>query len=133
MKHFTDSQKKRLFYLIATVLLLMTEVLIALFVHDLFIRPYVGDVLVVVVIYTFLRIFFPERPKLLPLFIFLFAAGVELLQYFELVKVLGLEGNPFLRTLIGTTFDAKDIVCYGVGTVITGIWELTRTREHISL
>lgn len=117
-------RKKRLFYLIATVLLLMTEVLIALFVHDRFIRPYVGDVLVVIVIYTFLRIFFPERPRLLPLYVFLFAAGVELLQYFEVVKVLGLEENPFLRTLIGTTFDWKDIVCYGIGTVFTGVWEL---------
>ncbi|MBQ9768219.1 MAG: DUF2809 domain-containing protein [Lachnospiraceae bacterium] len=102
----------------------MTEVLIALFVHDRFLRPYVGDVLVVIVIYTFLRIFFPERPRLLPLYVFFFAAGVEALQYFEFVKVLGLEGNPFLRTLIGTTFDLKDIVCYGIGTVMTGIREL---------
>ena len=120
MKH----KQKRLFYLIASVLLLLTEVLIALFVHDRFVRPYVGDVLVVIVIYTFLRIFFPEHPRLLPLYVFFFAAGVEALQFFELVKVLGLENNPFLRTLVGTTFDLKDIVCYGIGTVMTGIWEL---------
>ena len=120
MKH----KQKRFFYLIASVLLLLTEVLIALFVHDRFVRPYVGDVLVVIVIYTFLRIFFPEHPRLLPLYVFFFAAGVEALQFFELVKVLGLENNPFLRTLVGTTFDLKDIVCYGIGTVMTGIWEL---------
>ena len=52
--------KKRLFYLVATLVLLAIEVLIALFVHDSFVRPYVGDMLVVVVIYAFVRIFVPK-------------------------------------------------------------------------
>ena len=43
---------KRIGYAIATVILLLTEVLIALYVHDAFVRPYIGDVLVVIVIYT---------------------------------------------------------------------------------
>lgn len=42
---------KRIGYAIATVILLLTEVLIALYVHDAFVRPYIGDVLVVIVIY----------------------------------------------------------------------------------
>ena len=50
--------------------LLATEVLIALFVHDDFVRPYLGDVLVVPVIFFLLRAAFPERIKLLPLYIF---------------------------------------------------------------
>ena len=37
---------KRIGYAIATVILLLTEVLIALYVHDAFVRPYIGDVLV---------------------------------------------------------------------------------------
>ena len=40
--------------------LLATEVLIALFVHDDFVRPYLGDVLVVPVIFFLLRAAFPE-------------------------------------------------------------------------
>ena len=54
----------------------LIEVLIAIYVHDAFVRPYIGDVLVVVVIYTFIRIFVPERCKLLPLYVFIFAALV---------------------------------------------------------
>ena len=50
--------------------LLATEVLIALFVHDDFVRPYLGDVLVVPMIFFLLRVAFPERIKLLPLYIF---------------------------------------------------------------
>ena len=73
--------KKRTIYLILTILLLAIEVLIALFVHDRFIRPYVGDVLVMMVMYTFVRIFVPERIKALPAYLFGFAAFVEGAQY----------------------------------------------------
>lgn len=69
--------KRRGIYAIAFVLLLVTEVLIALFVRDRFIRPYGGDILVTVLICCFVRILFPERIKLLPLLVFLFAAAVE--------------------------------------------------------
>ena len=78
---------KRIGYAIATVILLLTEVLIALYVHDAFVRPYIGDV-VVIVIYTFIRIFVPERCKLLPLYVFIFAALVEFSQMFHIVEVL---------------------------------------------
>ena len=120
--------KKRIFYLITTIILLLIEVLIALYIHDAFIRPYLGDVLVVIVIYTFLRIFIPEKIKLLPLYIFIFAAGVEVLQYFQIVKLLGLEDNRFFSVLMGTVFDLKDIVCYGVGCLLLGIYEIVRWR-----
>lgn len=110
--------KKRIAYMVATVVLLGVELWIALFVHDRFVRPYVGDVLVVIVIYTFLRILIPERIKLLPLYIFLFAVTVEVLQYIRIVEVLGLEDNRVLSVLIGATFDWHDILCYGVGGMI---------------
>lgn len=120
--------KKRTIYFIATILLIVIEVLIVLFVHDKFIRPYVGDVLVVIVIYAFVRCFIPEKIRLLPLYVFVFAAGVELLQYIQIVKILGLQNNPFFATLIGTTFDVKDIVCYGVGCILLGCYELMRSK-----
>lgn len=121
-------KKQRIKYTIAFVLLLFIEALIGLYVHDSFIRPYVGDMLVVIVLYCFIRIFMPEKFRLLPLYIFIFAAGVEVLQYLNLVQILGLENNTFLRVLIGSVFDMKDIVCYGVGCVILGAIEFKNTR-----
>ncbi len=119
-------KQKRIIYVIATVLLLAIEVCIALFVHDRFIRPYVGDMLVVIVIYTFVRIFIPEKCRLLPFYIFLFAAGVEVLQWVGIVELLGLQDNRFFRVLIGSTFDIKDILCYAVGCVLLGVYEWKR-------
>ncbi|MCW5910752.1 MAG: DUF2809 domain-containing protein [Cyclobacteriaceae bacterium] len=44
-------------YLVWSLAIFIAEVLIALFVHDSFIRPYVGDVLVVILIYCFVKSF----------------------------------------------------------------------------
>ena len=114
-------RSRRVTYFIVTIVLLIIEVMIALFVHDNIIRPYVGDVLVVVVIYTFIRIFIPNKVKLLPLYIFLFGTCVELMQYINIVKLLGLQDNKFFSVLVGTTFDIKDIICYGVGCLLIAI------------
>lgn len=122
--------KKRILYAFITLLLLVIEVLIALFVHDKFIRPYIGDVLVTVLICTFLRIFIPKGVKLLPLYVFVFAAGVEILQYFRIVEVLGLADNRFFSILIGSVFDVKDIVCYGVGCVMVFVAENCFLKTH---
>ena len=122
--------KKRILYAVATLFLLLIEVIIALYVHDDFIRPYVGDILVVIVIYTFIRIIVPEKCRLLPLYIFIFATGVELLQLANITEILGVEDNQFLKTLIGSVFDIKDIVCYAAGCVILCVYEWVRTRKN---
>ena len=121
--------KKRLIYALATIILIAVEVLIALFVHDNFIRPYIGDVIVVVVVYCFVRIIIPEKVYLLPLYVFLFAVMVEVLQYFHIVDLLGLGNSTFFRVLIGGVFDWKDILCYGVGCILLGAFELFRFRR----
>lgn len=115
------TQRRR--YLLAFALLLGVEVFIALKVHDNFVRPYLGDVLVVAVLYCLVRGIRRGGGGLLPLWVFLFAALVEVCQYFELVKRLGLEDHRFLRTLLGSTFDLADIACYAVGGALLFLWQ----------
>ena len=98
-------KKLRLLYVIGTLLLLVTEVLIALYVHDSIIRPFIGDMLVVILIGFFVRIFIPRGVKILPLPIFLFAIVIEILQYYDIAGVLGFKDNRFMSVLIGGTFD----------------------------
>lgn len=138
MKRFQENDERgevemrdryRAGYLLATAILLGIEILIALFVHDRFVRPYVGDVLVVILLYCFVRILMPRRGRFLPLYIFLFAAAVEVLQLFSLVDRLGLGENRFFRVLIGSVFDWKDILCYGVGCLLLAGWEYFLYRK----
>lgn len=122
--------KKRLMYGAAFLALLATEILIALFVHDRFIRPYGGDILVTVLLCCLGRIFFPEKPKLLPLWVFLFALGVEICQHFDFVTLLGLGNSPFFRTLLGTTFSLADILCYGAGCALFALGDKPRKNTN---
>ena len=112
--------KKRLIYGMLFLALLVAEVCIALFVHDGFIRPYLGDVLVTVLICAFFRVFIPEKGRLLPLYVFFFAAAVEVGQYFDMVRILGLADNRLIAVMLGSTFSVYDLLCYGVGCAIFG-------------
>ena len=108
---------KRLFYLIGFAIILAVEIIIGMYVHDRFVRPYMGDALVVVLIYCFIRIFIPKGLSQLPFYVFAFACFIEVLQYFQLVDVLGIT-NPVTRIILGSTFDLKDIVSSVGGTFL---------------
>lgn len=114
---------KRIPYLAAFFILIAMECYIAIYVHDTIIRPYVGDMLVVIVLYCFVRGIILERCKLLPLYIFLFAVIIEFLQYVQLAEWLGIEKNTWISIIIGSVFDIKDIVCYGLGCTILAGYE----------
>jgi hypothetical protein len=100
------------------LLLLGVEIGIALWVNDSFIRPYLGDMLVVILLYVLVKSIFPLPPYRIATSVFFFACFVEVSQYFQIISLLGLEHNILARTIIGTHFDWKDIVAYGLGTVI---------------
>lgn len=119
-----DRGRRRLAYGGLFVILFLTELLIAVFVHDAFIRPYVGDILVVPVVYAFLRILFPDGVHWLWLYVVLFAIGVEAAQYFQLTRLLGLEKYRIANIILGSVFDWRDILCYVAGGLLIKVSSL---------
>lgn len=105
-------------YLAAAILLFAAMAYIAIFVPSGFIRWHFGDILVVAFIGCAARAVLRNPMRLLWLWVFLFATAVEIGQYFDLVGLLGLTGNPWAEIIIGTTFDIWDIVMYFIGCVI---------------
>lgn len=112
--------KKRLLFLAVFIFLFIVEVLIALYVHDNFVRPYVGDMIVTVLVWSFARIVFPQKFRLMSLYVMIFATLIEVGQYFNYVDVLGIT-NPVLVTMMGTSFAWADIACYAVGCVVAAV------------
>lgn len=98
-----------------------------MYVRDAFVRPYVGDALVVVLIYCFIRIFIPQGLPWLPVYVFAFACFIEILQYFRLVNLLGVT-NPVARIILGATFDFKDIISYATGCIFVLI--VSKQRKY---
>ncbi len=109
-------------YIFAFLILLAIEILIALFAHDKFIRPYIGDVLVIILLYCLIRSFV-RKVKFLPYYLFLFGVIVEITQYFKIVYLLNMQNNKLLSIIIGSSFDIKDILCYFAAMIILIIWE----------
>jgi hypothetical protein len=107
-------------YFLFSFLLFLIEVLIALFVRDRFIRPYVGDFLVVILIYCGLRTFINRSPGKMAVGVLIFSFVIEFLQYFQIVDRLGLSENVVAKTVIGYGFEWWDMVAYtlGIGLVL---------------
>ena len=112
-----QSVRTRLAFLVVAVLILAVEICIAVCVNGGFVRHYLGDVLAVILLYAFVRAIFSVTPSNLALKIFAFAAALELVQYFGVVQILGVE-NKILKVIIGGTFDLTDLLCYAAGCII---------------
>ena len=108
-------------YFSLTVVFLLIEVLIAMYVRDNFIRPYFGYFLAVILMYCFLRTFVNQDVRLSAITVLLLSYMIEVLQYFNLVERLGLVNSKISRILIGTSFAWMDIVAYTTG-VLTVLW-----------
>ncbi len=108
----TVSYRFQGYYFLAFILLLAIEVFIALYVRDSFIRPYLGDTIVVWLIYAFILSFIAWPKSKVALGVLLFAFLVEGLQAMHFIEIIGLQDNALARVVIGTFFAWEDIWAY---------------------
>ena len=120
-------------HVLLAVLVFVVEVIIATRLpHVSWIRAYLGDVLVVILLYAMIRSVLRINDYLVLLFVFVFACGIEFAQYFHVAERLGYVRGDVMYTVIGNTFSWGDIVCYAVGCAATGlIVLLTRMFDRI--
>lgn len=106
-------------YLLLTILLFCIEVLIATVLkNNFFIRAYLGDVIVVILLYTFVKSFVKINSTQLIIGIFIFSCLIEFAQYFNIAEKLGFRAGSLMYIVIGNSFSWIDILCYAVGCLI---------------
>ena len=110
-------------YALIAAAVFLIEILIALFVHDRFIRPFIGDVLVVVLIYFTVSSVIKAPPIKLAGAVWLFACAIEWAQYMQLAAWLGLQKGSILYVALGATADWMDVVAYTVGALTVWLYE----------
>lgn len=118
-------------YFAFTILIFFAEVLIALFVHDNFVRPYLGDVLVVILIYCFIKSFLKLPVLAVAIFVIIFSFTIEFLQFLNIVEKLHLEKSKIARTVIGTSFSWIDLLTYIIGIAIVILIEKYWLKKEI--
>lgn len=102
-------------YALAAIFLFAVEVLIALFVRDQFVRPYLGDVIAVMLVYAVLRAVTPLGVWSALSIALGIALVIEVAQALNLLGALGLADNRFARVVLGGAFDMLDMAAYVAG------------------
>ena len=97
------------------MLLFVTEIAIAMYVHDDFIRPYFGDFLVVILLYCFVKSFIKFSVLAATNIVLIFSFGIEIAQYFNMVEKLGLQHSKIARVVLGNSFAWMDLLAYVLG------------------
>lgn len=102
-------------YAAAAVVVFAMEVVIALFVQDALVRPYVGDSLAVVLVYLALRAVTPVRVLPAVAIALGVAFAVEFGQWAGVLDMLGLGSSRVARILLGSAFAVADFLAYAAG------------------
>lgn len=117
-------RKPRFWYVIATLFFLIIEILIALYVNDSFIRPYLGDLLATLLVYALIMSISKVTPATGIIIALLTSYFIELLQMLHIVKLLGLMQYKVARIIIGTSFSWMDLLMYTAGALVIALLEI---------
>lgn len=120
-------------YLLASIFIFLVEVLIATKLKDIFfVRAYLGDVIVVMLLYTLVKSFFRVNNEKLILGILIFSCGVEFAQYFKIAEILGFRQGSLMHIVIGNSFSWIDILCYAVGCLLLYLFAIMTKDKSLS-
>ncbi len=114
-------------YFLLAIGLFFIELFIGLYVHDHIIRPYIGDLLVVILLYCMAKSVISSKVLPTAMGVLIFAYAVEISQYFDMVNLLGLGKYKIARIIIGTTFSWSDMLLYTIGIAIVLLIEKKKT------
>lgn len=120
-------------YQLITIGILIAEILIATIFSGIgIIRSYLGDYLVVILLFYLVKSGFDVSPLALSILVFLFAGAIETAQYFHLADVLGLRYGGLFGTLLGNSFSWLDILMYFLGCLTAYFVETRHFLQPVS-
>ena len=105
------------------ILLFITEVSIAFYVTQHFIRHWFGDFLIVIMLFYFVSSFLKAKPLYIAIGVLLFAYAIEFIQLTKFLEMLGLEDNKLATLIFGNTFSVSDLLAYTLGIIAVLIIE----------
>ena len=108
------------------MLLFIVEIVIAQ--TSGFIRHTFGDFIVVILLYYLVKSFIRISSKKLGILVLAFSFIIEILQYINFIKILGLESSRVANLILGNTFSFSDLIAYTLGIITVLIIEKKSIR-----
>ena len=130
MSIITLNRNRKRNYLIGFFSLLIIEILIASFIKDDFIRPYLGDFLVVIMLYCFLMGIsrFAIYKSIFIILVFYFS--IEFLQLIDIAKLLQYQAPKSIMIILGNSFSVWDLVAYLLGLLSCLMIEILKNSTY---
>ncbi|MDO7845811.1 DUF2809 domain-containing protein [Hymenobacter sp. M29] len=119
------------YFLLASGLLAL-EVVIALYLHDKIIRPYVGDFLAPVFLYCLVCSGLAVAPMRAAAGVLLISYLIEFLQYFHFLSWLGWQHIRVATVLLGNHFEWSDLLAYTGGVALVLLVEQMRGPRSLA-
>lgn len=110
-------------YALAAVIVFLIEILIAVYAKDSFVRPYLGDILAVILVYLALRAATHLNPLAAAITTLGIAFAIEFAQYFNLITYIGWQDFKVTSIVLGSHYDVKDLMCYVIGVALILVYE----------
>ncbi len=110
-------------YLLLFFLLILVETLIAIYLHDGIIRPFLGDTLATIALYFLLCSFLPFSSRSMIILALLISFGIEFLQYMHFLEWAGWQNIRILRIVLGSSSDFRDLLAYSLGAILVYFFE----------
>lgn len=109
-------------YLFFAILIFSIEILIAVYLTTGFIRYTLGDYLVVILLFCFIKSFIEGDSFKIALGVLIFSFLIEFLQLLNILELLNIQHNHLLKLILGSTFHASDLLAYTLLGIITVIF-----------
>tara|TARA_R100000935_G_scaffold56494_1_gene88169 strand:+ start:896 stop:1297 length:402 start_codon:yes stop_codon:yes gene_type:complete len=122
LKHNT-----RLKYFFGFLGLFILEIIIARYVNDNFVRPYLGDFLVVILLYCFLMTITNFSVLKSLLIVLIFSFSIEFLQLLNIEEILRIKTSKILMLVLGNSFSVLDLGAYCLGLLFCYFLEYRKT------
>lgn len=107
--------RRRIYIAIALLTLGLCILIVLCFARVPFIRGFLGDLLIVILIYSVLKAVYDFAATRLAIAVLLFSFLVEGLQYLKFAQRLEVSEYTLARLTIGAVFDPMDLLAYTLG------------------
>lgn len=103
------------------LLLLLVETAIALWIHDAFVRPFLGDFLATITLYMLIRGLTGISKERALFWSLLISYLIEGLQYVQFLSLINLHDHKLLSIVLGSYFHWGDMLAYTLGAAVVFI------------